>query len=122
PHQWYRWDVLFSMSRTFGQRSLRALPVARSPHERQAGVSIMFVQRLGRWAHAFIAVALIALPAVSAEFIPYENFPSPAPGAFGVTGTALPDGRLLVWNGGTLYRQTGVDADAFDAIATGYAG
>lgn len=74
----------------------------------------------------FILIALMALlpafKAGAAEFVLLENFPRADASAFNVVGTGLPDGRLLVWNGNTLYTQTGVDADAFDAIASGYAG
>jgi len=74
----------------------------------------------------FLSICLAACavaPAISATvFEPVTNFPNPAPSAFGVTGAALPDGRLLVWNGDTVYLQFLPNADAFQPVATGYAG
>lgn len=55
-------------------------------------------------------------------FETYENFPTPAPGSYLVVGTTMPDGRLLVWDGNTVYRQFLPNADRFSPMATGYVG
>lgn len=57
-------------------------------------------------------------------FEQYVNFPLPAfgNGAYVVTGTGLPDGRLLVWDGDAVYRQFDAGADRFDRVASGYQG
>lgn len=72
---------------------------------------------------AFILVgaSVWALPN-DADFRVVTNVPDPAPGASGVVGTAIPDGRFLLWNGDTVYLQREVGGAVFDPIATGYAG
>lgn len=50
------------------------------------------------------------------------GFPTPAPGAYGVTAAALPDGRFLLWNGETLYFQSEPGSTVYEPVATGYAG
>jgi len=66
--------------------------------------------------------ASAAATAGAVVFEPYNNFPQPAPAAFGVTAAALPDGRFLAWNGDTVFLQFAPDTDAFHPVATGYAG
>lgn len=76
-------------------------------------------------ARLFGAGALAAcMPlAVHAQtFTPYAAFPAPAPGSFTIVGGAMPDGRLLLWNGADLYLQTLPYADAFNVAAQGYKG
>lgn len=74
-----------------------------------------------RWITGLVLL-LTAVPAFATGFVPYEAFPTPASGAFGVTGVGLPNGRLLLWNGDTVYLQQGVNVDAFSSMAGGYAG
>lgn len=76
---------------------------------------------MNRWTTA-MALLLAAAPALAMNFEPYQAFPAPAPGAFGVTGIGLPNGKLLLWNGDQLYLQQGVNTDAFSVMAGGYAG
>lgn len=64
----------------------------------------------------------LGLSAAATTFVPYQKFPQPAPTAFGVAGLALPNGRLLVWDGDALHLQMAVNADAFQRVAAGYAG
>ena len=52
----------------------------------------------------------------------YPTFPEPAPGSFGVQGAFLGDGRLLAWNGDTVYLESGVGTRAIDPVAAGYIG
>src|SRR5690606_21206309 len=68
-----------------------------------------------------LALVLISAPAFAA-FQQYQNFPQPAPGVFGIVGTGLPDGRLLVWNGNELIVEVDPGLEQFDTIASGYAG
>lgn len=70
---------------------------------------------------AFVA-ATAALTAGATTFQTYQNFPQPAFGSFVVSGTGLPDGRLLLWNGDRLYRQRFAGGDRFDVVASGYQG
>ena len=68
-----------------------------------------------------LAAALTTGATASAQdFSPYENFPSTA--VYGVVGTALPNGRLILWNGDAIFIQDGIGRDAFTTHATGYAG
>ena len=67
-------------------------------------------------------VLLVALRGDAQSFGAYTSFPEPAVGAFGVLGTGLPDGRLLVWNGDQIFIQTFAGADGFLVLASGYAG
>jgi len=69
------------------------------------------------------AIAALFIPlSASAQTTEYSRFPTAAPSAFGVTGDALPDGRLIVWNGDVVFVQAGVNEDAFNPAAEGYAG
>jgi hypothetical protein len=77
----------------------------------------------------FLSFALLlALPATaldyggSTRFTRYDHYPSPAPFAYSVLGAATPDGRLLLWDGDSLYRQRGPNMDRFVPIAQGYTG
>lgn len=72
----------------------------------------------------FFTVAATLSVAADAEYAvtPYEDFPTPAPGAYLITGTALADGRLLLWNGGQVYLETAVKSGEFNVIAQGYTG
>lgn len=67
-------------------------------------------------------VAAAATPAPASSFVPYEHFPLPAPGSFTVVGDALPDGRLVLWNGDGIFVQAFQNADRFRRIASGYQG
>ncbi len=70
-----------------------------------------------------IALSTLSLvPARGDEFLPVSQWPSPAPGAFGVVGTNLDDGRLVLWNGGSVYFQDAPGGGRFNVVATGYAG
>ena len=70
----------------------------------------------------FTLCAVTANGAIAQSFGNYQEFPDPAPFSFGVVGGALPDGRLVVWNGDTVYLQYDVGVDSFTPIATGYVG
>ena len=54
------------------------------------------------------------------DFTPYTHFPVTA--RYNVVGTAVPNGRLLLWNGDKVFLQSRPDADEFNEIASGYAG
>ncbi len=81
-----------------------------------------------RFMHPHITTALLAvlvsfaLPALAGDFVTLDHFPAPAPDAYGVTGTALNDGTLLLWNGDALFRQAAPGLDRFVQVAEGYAG
>lgn len=62
-----------------------------------------------------------ALPNPS-EFRVVTTIPGPAPGASGVVGCAVPDGRYLLWNGNEVFLQQGLGSGMFDSIAQGYLG
>lgn len=74
--------------------------------------------------HCFLPllVALLSLGARAQILEPFPEFPKPAPGSFAVVGTALPEGRLVVWNGDTVFLQQAVNGTLFTPIAAGYAG
>lgn len=66
---------------------------------------------------------MLAVPASALTFTPYNQFPEQAGSPYSSpTGVALPNGRLLIWNGDGLYVQKLPGADAFTEIATGYSG
>lgn len=65
---------------------------------------------------------LFSMASGALEFEALLSAPTPASGATGLAVKALPDGRLLVWNGGTIYREVLPRADGFEPIATGYVG
>ena len=65
-------------------------------------------------------VVLIAAPAAAQDYTSYKHFPSPV--GYFVMCTDLSDGRLLVWDGESLYLQDEPSLDRFTAIATGYSG
>lgn len=69
-----------------------------------------------------MALAFARVAAATPTFQTYSRFPLPANGAFVVTGTGLPDGRLLVWNGDNVYLQFSPGADLFPRVAHGYQG
>lgn len=75
----------------------------------------------------FIVITLLA-PTIAvalpndADFRVLTTFPAPAPGASGVVGTAIPDGRFLAWNGDTVFLQREVGGAIFDPVASGYQG
>lgn len=71
---------------------------------------------------AAAALALCATTARALSFTPYHQFPQPAPFSYVVSGIALPDGTLLLWNGHTVFRQKFPNVDRYTAIASGYAG
>ena len=68
------------------------------------------------------AVFLAAPAASSQTFMPAHNLPQPAPGAFTIVGTNLPDGRFVLWNGDGVYVQSEVGGGIFGLAAKGYAG
>ena len=70
----------------------------------------------------FVSSAFTATGAYAQSFGIYQNFPDPAPFSYDVVGGALPDGRLVVWNGDTVYLQYDVGTDSFAPIASGYSG
>ncbi len=70
---------------------------------------------------AVLSVGFVGL-ASAIPFYPYQNYPGPAPSAFGVTGAALPNGRLVLWNGDEIYVQQAVNADRFARVSSGYIG
>lgn len=69
-----------------------------------------------------LALCVPALPALAAGagFVVFADFPQTA--KYNVLGTALPDGRLVVWNGADVYTQLFPSADSFGVIARGYDG
>ncbi len=71
---------------------------------------------------ALAATLLLTAPSATGQFTSYDAFPEPAPTAFGISGAALPDGRLLVWNGADLFVQLEPNVDFFPRAASGYAG
>jgi len=54
------------------------------------------------------------------DFSVYSNFPTTA--RYNVVGTALTDGRLLIWNGGGIFVQERPNRDKFEHYASGYEG
>lgn len=70
----------------------------------------------------FILMTALSAPLFAQDYEPLPHFPRPASGAFTVVGAGLPDGRLVVWNGGEVYLQQQAGVDAFTSIAEGYAG
>lgn len=67
--------------------------------------------------------ALFCVPvfsATAADFVRYDQFPSTQ--RYSVVGAALSDGRLLVWDGETVYAQPHAQVDAFLRVGTGYSG
>ena len=73
---------------------------------------------------ALLTLFLAMVPpwATALDFEPFPQFPAPGPGAYTVVGTPLPDGRLVVWNGDTVFLQHAPNAAQFHPIAQGYAG
>ena len=69
-----------------------------------------------------IAELLVSLSARALTMTPLAGFPTPAPGAYGLTAAALPDGRFLLWDGNTLLLQTSPGSTVFEPLASGYAG
>ncbi len=68
-----------------------------------------------------LAAAALTMFATHADaFQRYENFPSPE--RYSVVGAALPDGRLLLWNGDGVYLQAWAQVDGFSLKAQGYEG
>ena len=55
-------------------------------------------------------------------FEEYTQFPEPAGFSYYVLGTGLPDGRLILWNGDTVFVQHGPSIDFFHPVASGYLG
>lgn len=72
----------------------------------------------------FYMYSVLCAGAASAAtaFTTYTDFPLPAAGSFVVSGTALPDGRLLLWDGDRVYTQTLPGTDGFQPRASGYQG
>jgi hypothetical protein len=82
------------------------------------------MMRFGTAVVVFSLVLLLATGIAEAmDFVRLESVPRAATRPYGnLSIKALSDGRLLVWDGDTIYVQRFRDGDAFDAIATGYAG
>ena len=72
--------------------------------------------------YSTLLLLCLALTATAQNYAEYTKFPEPAAGSYSVIGTALPDGRLLLWNGNDVYVQIASGVDGFTRIATGYAG
>lgn len=76
-------------------------------------------------AFAFLSLCSITLfaeiPNVD-DFRQVPQFPQPGEFAFGVTGTTMPDGRFILWNGDTVYLQAEPGSHELIEIATGYPG
>lgn len=71
----------------------------------------------------FVCAVFIAASAASAQtFVPANNLPGPAPGAFTIVGTNLPDGRFVLWTGAGVFVQSQVNGGIFGLAANGYAG
>lgn len=56
------------------------------------------------------------------DFSVIDSFPQPAGFSSGVIGAAAPDGRLIIWDGDTVFRQTTVGGGVLETLATGYIG
>lgn len=70
-----------------------------------------------------LSVIACANLAQATAFKTFQNFPAQAGNPFSSpTGVALPNGRLLIWNGASVFLQKFPGADAFLEIATGYTG
>lgn len=69
-----------------------------------------------------VGLFLIGASLTSSSFQEITTFPSPAPNSFSVTGANLSDGRLVIWNGETIYFQDAAGGDSFAEAATGYLG
>ncbi len=67
-----------------------------------------------------IVLSVCSGVASSADFSVYERFPTTA--RYNVVGTALPDGRLLLWNGDKIFVQQSANVDRFEQRASGYQG
>ncbi len=68
-----------------------------------------------------LSSAAFALPDES-DFRVAANIPQAAPGASGVVGCSLPDGRYLLWNGDVVFIQRAPGSAVFDPVASGYIG
>lgn len=68
------------------------------------------------------AFAALAGPVSPQEFQFVRQWPDPAPGSFGVTGTNLPDGRLILWNGSDVFIQNEPGGGYFWTVASGFLG
>lgn len=90
--------------------------------QKQAFLALFSARALRAALSLLITVCAVTSAHAATTFAPYTRFPKPAPGAFVVSGTGLPDGRLLVWNGANLYTQFTAGADQFERIANGYSG
>jgi len=79
-----------------------------------------FSRRIG----AFLAVACMVLAgtAFAVDFEQLDAFPSAAASSYGIVMTASPDGRLLVWDGWTIWEQAFLGGDRFAEVAQGYLG
>ncbi len=74
-------------------------------------------------ASVILVFLFAAAPVTLAQsFTLYDNFPGPDEGAYLVVGAALPDGRLVVWNGDQVFTQQYPGIDRFQPIAAGYPG
>lgn len=65
---------------------------------------------------------VLAMTAGALDFdaVPLPNFPPTI--NFGIAGDSLPDGRLVVWDGDTVFVQAFPRADVWTRVAGGYAG
>jgi len=71
---------------------------------------------------AGLFVLLASGVAWTVEYELAEGFPEAAAGAYGIEIDALGDGRLVVWNGETVYVQSLPGGNRFVAVGTGYVG
>ena len=70
----------------------------------------------------FMFVSLVMPFSFALDFEFQSDFPAAAEGAYGVVMTAGPDGRLILWDGQTVWRQTLPGGDGFSVLAQGYVG
>lgn len=69
-----------------------------------------------------LGLALTTLFASSSAFAAETLQNLPAPTGFTLSGTGLPDGRFVIYNGDGVYFQTAEGVDAFNLAASGYEG
>jgi len=70
-----------------------------------------------------IVPALVSLSSADAlTFTEIHYFPDLAPYSYGYQGVGLSDGRLLLWNGDSIYIQSVPRSQTLSLVASGYAG
>ncbi len=65
---------------------------------------------------------VMAGPGFAQDLRLVSQWPDIAPGSFGVTGSSLPDGRLILWNGSDVFIQNAPGGATLEIVATGYQG